>query len=116
MSLQDDSDAESAPEVSQASAPPTRAHGIDAPPSGDNPAVSMEQAASYATVAESLVTMAEVLSDGDLSTFGDTATVVTAGGNRQFKVKGQLSNKADGDDDEKLNLRLRICQPLGEPS
>lgn len=110
MSLQEESDSESAPaalEVSQASAPPTAAD-------ADSRSVSIEQAASYATVAESLVSMAEVLSDGDLSTFGDTATVVTAGGNRQFKVKGQLSNKADGDDDEKLNLRLRICQPLGE--
>lgn len=45
--------------------------------------------------------------------FGDTATVVAAGGDRQFKVKGQLHNKAEGDEDDKLNLRLRICQPLG---
>ena len=114
MSLQEESDSESAPaapEVSQASAPPTAA---DTDPDTDPKTVSIEQAASYATVAESLVSMAEVLSDGDLSTFGDTATVVTAGGNRQFKVKGQLSNKAEGDDDEKLNLRLRICQPLGK--
>lgn len=109
VSIQGDSDADTAataPEVLQASAPPSA--DVDAN------SISIEQAASYATVAESLVTMAEVLSDGELSGFGDTATVVTAGGNRQFKVKGQLSNKAEGDDDEKLNLRLRICQPLGK--
>ncbi|KAL0048928.1 hypothetical protein WJX82_002575 [Trebouxia sp. C0006] len=41
------------------------------------------------------------------------ATVIAAGGDRQFKVKGQLHNRADGDEDDKLNLRLRICQPLG---
>lgn len=75
--------------------------------------VSLEQAATYATVAESLVSMAEVLSDGEHSMFGDTATVVAAGGDRQFKVKGQLHNRGDGDEDDKLNLRLRICQPLG---
>ena len=84
-------------------------------PDADTPAgVSLEQAATYATVAASLVSMAEILSDGEHSTFGDTATVVAAGGDRQFKVKGQLHNKADGDEDDKLNLRLRICQPLGE--
>lgn len=77
--------------------------------------VSLEQVATYATVAESLVSMAEVLSDGEHSMFGDTATVVAAGGDRQFKVKGQLHNRADGDEDDKLNLRLRICQPLGTP-
>ena len=111
-SQQGDSDADSAqtavtaPEVLQAPAPPSSDSG--------NLGVSLEQAATYATVAESLVSMAEVLSDGDLSLFGDTATVVAAaGGDRQFKVKGQLHAKAEGDEDDKLNLRLRICQPLG---
>lgn len=114
-SLQGDSDIDSAssaltaPEVLQAPAPPMLTE------SDSHPGVSLEQAATYATVAESLVSIAEVLSDGEHSMFGDTATVVAAGtGDRQFKVKGQLHNKADGDDDDKLNLRLRICQPLGE--
>ncbi len=96
-----------APEVLQAPAPPMTSD------SDSHHGVSLEQAATYATVAESLVSMAEVLSDGEHSMFGDTATVVAAGGDRQFKVKGQLHNRADGDEDDKLNLRLRICQPLG---
>lgn len=114
MNADSESEAVTVPELSQAAAPPTAAHGPGDQLDPDTTPASLEQAASYATVAESLVNMAEVLSDGDLSTFGDTATVVTAGGNRQFKVKGQLSNKSNGDDDDKLNLRLRICQPLGE--
>lgn len=116
QSLRGDSDGDSAtttvtaPEVLQAPAPPHLvAHTEDG-----HPGVSVEQAATYATVAESLVSMAEVLSDGEHSLFGDTATVVAAGGDRQFKVKGQLHAKADGDEEDKLNLRLRICQPLGE--
>lgn len=96
-----------APEVLQAPAPPMTSD------SDSHHGVSLEQAATYATVAESLVSMAEVLSDGEHSMFGDTATIVAAGGDRQFKVKGQLHNRADGDEDDKLNLRLRICQPLG---
>jgi len=107
-SLHGDSDGDSAAtEVLQAPAPPMTSD------SDSHHGVSLEQAATYATVAESLVSMAEVLSDGEHSMFGDTATVVAAGGDRQFKVKGQLHNKADGDEDDKLNLRLRICQPLG---
>ena len=114
-SLRGDSDGDSAstavtaPEVLQAPAPPQPAADLDS-----HPGVSLEQVATYATVAESLVSMAEVLSDGEHSLFGDTATVVAAGGDRQFKVKGQLHSKSDGDEDDKLNLRLRICQPLGE--
>lgn len=111
-SLRGDSDGDSAatavtaPEVLQAPTPPMTSD-------SDSHGMSLEQAATYATVAESLVSMAEILSDGEHSMFGDTATVVAAGGDRQFKVKGQLHNKADGDEDDKLNLRLRICQPLG---
>lgn len=111
-SLRGDSDGDSAgtaaaPEVLQAPAPTMTSD------SDSHHGVSLEQAATYATVAESLVSMAEVLSDGEHSMFGDTATVVAAGGDRQFKVKGQLHNRGDGDEDDKLNLRLRICQPLG---
>lgn len=114
-SAHNDSDGDSAgtavtaPEVLQAPAPPMFSD------SDSHAGVSLEQVATYATVAESLVSMAEVLSDGEHSMFGDTATVVAAGGDRQFKVKGQLHNRADGDEDDKLNLRLRICQPLGTP-
>ena len=97
-----------APEVLHAPAPPHTSSDAES-----HPGVSLEQAATYATMAESLVSMAEVLSDGEHSLFGDTATVVAAGGDRQFKVKGQLHAKAEGDEDDKLNLRLRICQPLG---
>ena len=109
-----DSDSESAStavtatEMLHAPAPPHASSDAES-----HPGVSLEQAATYATVAESLVSMAEVLSDGEHSLFGDTATVVAAGGDRQFKVKGQLHAKAEGDEDDKLNLRLRICQPLG---
>ena len=116
QSLRGDSDGESAsttvtaPEVLQAPAPPHLLAGSE----DSHPGVSLEQVATYATVAESLVSIAEVLSDGEHSLFGDNATVVAAGGDRQFKVKGQLHAKADGDEDDKLNLRLRICQPLGE--
>ena len=116
QSLHGDSDAESAPmaitapEVLQAAAPPASQD------ADSRPAVSLEQAATYATVAESLVSIAEVLSDGEHSVFGDKATVVVAEGDRLFKVKGQLHSRADGDEDDKLNLRLRICQPLGEPA
>lgn len=116
QSLRGDSDGDSAtttvtaPEVLQAPAPPH----LSGDPEDSHPGVSMEQAATYATVAASLVSMAEVLSDGEHSLFGDTATVVAAGGDRQFKVKGQLHAKSEGDEDDKLNLRLRICQPLGE--
>ena len=116
QSLRGDSDGDSAtttvaaPEGLQA---PTPLH-LSANSEDSHPEVSMEQAATYATVAASLVSMAEVLSDGEHSLFGDTATVVAAGGDRQFKVKGQLHAKSEGDEDDKLNLRLRICQPLGE--
>ncbi|KAL3146318.1 hypothetical protein ABBQ32_003012 [Trebouxia sp. C0010 RCD-2024] len=102
------SSAVTAPEVLQAPAPPQSTADSDS-----HPGVSLEQVATYATVAASLVSMAEVLSDGEHSLFGDTATVVAAGGDRQFKVKGQLHAKSEGDGDDKLNLRLRICQPLG---
>ena len=118
QSLRGDSDGDSAtttvtaPEVLQAPAPPH----LSADSEDSHPGVSIEQAATYATVAESLVSMAEVLSDGEHSLFGDTATVIAGGGDRQFKVKGQLHAKLEGDEDDKLNLRLRICQPLGEHS
>lgn len=114
-SLHGDSDGDSAstamtaPEVLQAPAPPQSTADLDS-----HPGVSLEQVATYVTVAESLVSMAEVLSDGEHSLFGDTATVFAAGGDRQFKVKGQLHSRLEGDEDDKLNLRLRICQPLGE--
>lgn len=116
QSQRGDSDGDSATttvtaqEVQQAPAPPSLLGDSEE----SHPGVSLEQVATYATVAESLVSMAEVLSDGEHSLFGDTATVVAAGGDRQFKVKGQLHAKLDGDEDDKLNLRLRICQPLGK--
>jgi WNK lysine deficient protein kinase len=74
--------------------------------------LAVDQAAASAAMAESLVSMAEVLSEGGGSFFSEAPggtvvdSMVTA--DRQFKVKGKLQT-----DQEKLNLRLRIFEPSG---
>ena len=63
----------------------------------------------------------QVLSDGGGSAFGDAGSMVggtvvdsTVISDRQFKVLGKLASGGEGQDDEKLNLHLRIQQPEGE--
>lgn len=62
----------------------------------------------------------QVLSDGGGSAFGDAGSMVggtvvdsTVISDRQFKVLGKLASGGEGQDDEKLNLHLRIQQPEG---
>ena len=63
----------------------------------------------------------QILSDGGGSAFGDAGSMVggtvvdsTVISDRQFKVLGKLASGGEGQDDEKLNLHLRIQQPEGE--